>query len=311
MRLIRSRKVWYWTAAVVAVAAAAWLYRESYSFEVRELGVPMPGLAAADDGFSVVLVSDTHFSSGDRRRALRIAEAANALEPDVILLLGDYVNGSPDPRRSIAMTDLAQFAKSLRARHGVYAVTGNHEMWYGRAKVAAALEAGGASVITGRLLRIPLPSGGALQLVGVPDRKTERKYPFPEVAPRQPLLIAMHDPNSLPELPETYRSGFAVAGHTHGGQLRLYPGSGGTSWRQVFRYLSLKLGLAARESSEPIVFFDRGPTDYHGRKLYITSGLGTARLKLRLFCRPEIALVKLRSSPDRAETNFIEPLEIP
>ena len=312
MRLIRSRKVWYWIAVAAAViAAAGWLYLESSRIEVRTVNIHLPDLSPADDGFSVALLSDQHFGPGDRGRARRIAETANRLKPDAILLLGDYINGSPDPRRSISMPELAGFVKALRAPYGVYAVTGNHEMWYGRTRVVSALEAGGAAVITGRLVRLMLPSGGALQLVGVPDRKTERPHPFPGVSPREPLLIAMHDPGSILKLPAEYRRGFAVAGDTHGGQLRLYPGAGGTSWRQVFRYLSIELGIAKREDKEPIVFFDRWLTDYHGRKLYITSGIGTARLKLRIFCRPEIALLKLRSAPEKADTDFIKPLEIP
>ena len=310
MRLTRSRQVWYRTAAAVAAAAVVWLGSESFRIEVRTVDIQLPELSPADDGFRVALVSDQHFGPHDRGRARRIAEKVNSLAPDAILLLGDHVNGSPDPRRSIAMNDLAEFVKALKARCGVYAVTGNHEMWYGRTKVAAALKHGGAAVITGRRCDLPLPSGGRLQLVGLPDRKTERKYPFPEVAPRQPLLIAMHDPNSLLGIPAEYRRGFAVAGHTHGGQIRLAPGAGGMSWRHVFRYLSLKLGLSKREDKEPIVFFDRGPTVYRGRKLYITSGLGTARLKLRIFCRPEITLLKFRSAPG-ADAVYTQPLEIP
>ena len=311
MRLIRSRKVRYCAAAIIILAAVVWLVLESSSVEVRTVNIHLPNLTRADDGFSVALVSDTHFGPHDFDRARRIAAAADALEADAILLLGDHVNGDPDPRRSISMRDLAEFVKLLHAPQGVFAVTGNHEMWYGRTKVADALEKGGAAVITGRLVRLPLPSGAALQLVGLPDRRTERPVPFPAVAVQEPLLIAMHDPNSVLAFPEEYRHGFAVAGHTHGGQLRLLPGRYGASLRHIFRYLSFKLGLSKREDNEPVVFFDRGLTDYHGRKLYITGGLGMARLKLRTFCRPEIALLKLRSSPEQADTDFIKPVEIP
>ena len=117
MRLTRSRKVRYCSAAVAVIAAAAvWLYLESSTIEVREIGIPMPELAAADDGFSVALVSDQHFGPHDRGRARRIAATVNALDPDVILLLGDHVNGSPDPRRSIAMSELTEFVSQGRVR---------------------------------------------------------------------------------------------------------------------------------------------------------------------------------------------------
>ena len=308
---LKGKRVYLTVSAIIAAAAVVWLVRESSVIEIRTVNVHLPYLEAKDDGFSVALVSDTHFGAWDGGRARRIAAAVNALDADAVLLLGDYINGNFDRRRSIGMAELTKFVSSLRSRRGVFAVTGNHEMWYGRSRVAAALRAGGAEVITGKLRQLPLGSGGALQLVGLPDRKTERPYPFPRVPARQPLLIAMHDPGSIRKLPDEYRHGFAVAGHTHGGQMRLYPGKRGTSWRHIFSYLSIKLGLVRREDKEPVVFFDRGLTDYHGRKLYISSGLGMARLKVRMFCRPEIALLKLRHTPEQADTDFIQPLEIP
>ena len=90
MRLIRSRKVWYWTAVAV-IAAAVWVARESCCIEVRTVDIRLPHFDPADDGFSVALVSDQHFGPHDRGRARRIAETANSLKPDVILLLGDHV----------------------------------------------------------------------------------------------------------------------------------------------------------------------------------------------------------------------------
>ena len=305
------RKCALWIGvAVLLVVLAAFLRVGSTRVVVNEHEAHLPHLAPAADGLRVAVVSDPHFGSGDAGRAAMLAEKINRTDPDLILLLGDFVNGDPDLRRSISMAELTRFVGSLRARIGVFAVTGNHELWYGRDKVVSALREGGATVLVNESVTTTTPSGDPLQIVGLPDFSTE-EHPqaFPEVRPGLPTLIMMHDPRSANFVPQGI-DGFIVAGHTHGGQLRILPGGGErTSLRlAVVRIRNSTVGLPPEQ--HPYVLFDRGFTEYRGRRMFITSGLGLSRLPLRLFCPPEVVLFKFRSAPDAARNTFTIPEEL-
>ena len=287
-------------AAAVVAAAAIWLHHESSAVTVREIRVNLPYFSAADDGLSAAVLSDTHFSSGDAARAEEISRIVAELAPDMIFLLGDFVNGTPDPRDSLSMEELTRFAASLHAKYGVFAVTGNKEMWYGRDKVVDALRRGGVKILSGKTCFVALPSGRLLQLAGFPDHTTECGAKPPAVVPQTPTVALMHDARSAASMPE---HAFGVAGHTHGGQFRLIPNGGnGTSLRLFVLRLKKKLGMG-EPPKDSRTLFDRGFTSYKNRKVFITSGLGGERVRVRMFCPPEIVLMRLFAADERASKN--------
>ena len=305
--MIRAKKktVAYIAAAVLAVAAlAAWLYVESTSVIVREIRVNLPHFSADDDGFSVALLSDPHFGPDDAGQARKIARITKDLAPDMILLLGDYINGSPDKRNSMSMEELTDFFSSLRAPYGVFAVTGNHELWYDREQVENALKRGGATVLTGKSAFVTLPSGQRLRLAGMPDFGTELTVSPPTLTAGPPTIVLMHDPNSAKLIPG--HDVFGVAAHTHGGQFRMCPdGDDRTSLRLLVVRLKGKLNMIP---NRPVILFDRGFTSFNGRRIFITSGLGAERVRLRTFCRPEIVLMRLYAAdPEAAKDTYRIP----
>ena len=307
----RRKVIWWGVAAVLALAAALWLRIGSTKVIVNEQRVNLPHLAAADDGLRVALLSDPHFGPGDAGRAAMLADKLNKLDPDLILLLGDFVNGSPDHRRSLSLAELTRFVRSLKARCGVFAVTGNHELWYGRDEVNDALRQGGAAVLCNECVTIATPSGRPLQLVGLPDCTTEAPpEKFPATAPGVPLLMVFHDPLSAKYIPDGL-PGFCVAGHTHGGQLRMIPNGGDrSSLRLLMMRIKEKLGMLP-PYNRPYVLFDRGFTDYRGRRIFITCGTGVSRLPVRTFCPPEVVLLKLRvADPGAARQTYMIPEEL-
>ena len=307
----RGRVIAWSCAALPILAAALWLYIGSTRVVVNEQRVNLPHLDPADDGLRVAVLSDPHFGPGDAGRAAMLAAKLNALDPDLVVLLGDFVNGTPDRRRSLSLEELTRFVASLKSRYGVFAVTGNHELWYGRDAVADALLRGGAVVLNNRSVKIATPSGRGLRIVGLPDYTTEEPPDkFPAVEPGVPTLILMHDPNSARFVPEEL-DGFIIAGHTHGGQLRLYPGGGDrASLRLAASRVKNKLGLLP-DAMRPYILFDRGFTNWRGRKLFITVGAGSAQLGVRTFCPPEVALLKFYSAdPEAARIVYMTPEEL-
>lgn len=302
--------LWLAIAAICVAAAAIFLHIGSTRVVTIERQAHLPHLAAMDDGLRVAILSDPHFGPDDAGRAAMLAEKLNATDPDIIILLGDFVDGTPDHRKCMPMAELTRFARALRARCGVFAVTGNHELWYGRDEVVAALREGGATVLDNEFVTIATPSGSPLQIVGMPDYSTEEPpEKFPAIDRARPTLIMMHDANSARYVPEGV-DGLILSGHTHGGQLRFCPDGGDrTSIRLAVLRLKAKLGML-QPRKDNYVLFDRGFTEYNGHRIFITSGTGLSRLRLRLFCPPEVVLLKLRSDPDAVKNTFAKPEEL-
>lgn len=173
------------------------------------------------DGFRIVQISDIHIGSLlGRDFAARLVERVNALEPDLVAVTGDLVDGSV---RHLA-EEVAPFA-GLRARHGVFFVTGNHDCYSGAASWTRAVEGLGMQVLRNR--RVEVRRGDAVfDLVGVDDHHARLVGEGGEdvaraVAgrdPERPAVLLAHDPATFRR---ASREGIdlQLSGHTHGGQI--------------------------------------------------------------------------------------------
>jgi predicted MPP superfamily phosphohydrolase len=233
---------------------------------------------------SIALISDTHVGSPhvDARRMADIVQRTNALRPDLVVLLGDYV-GSHEPaserqeaERSEISTGLAAFGR-LQAPLGVAAVLGNHDSWYGLGPIVRALKAAGVTVLWNEHVIKSRP-GGAFVIAGLADDDTGNPdfTAALAAAPAIDTIVISHSPDPFPDMP----AGPAVmlAGHTHCGQVSVpFLGRPITPTRSGQRYAC-------------------GRTDEGGRILYTTGGVGTSLLPVRFRNPPEIVLLTLRAS---------------
>ena len=172
------------------------------------------------DGLKVVLVSDIHAGANPAEiwRVERIVKKTNAAKPDLILLLGDYTNGSVCESK-MGMDRLAKSFAKFSAPLGVYAVLGNHDTYYGttpiRKMLADAkiplLENSSAKVETGR---------GAFYLAGIADAQTRNYFMIPtfeNIPENADVIFLSHIPDVFAEMPKGCAAMFS--GHTHGGQI--------------------------------------------------------------------------------------------
>ncbi len=186
-----------------------------------EVEVPVAGLPPELDGLRVVHLSDLHVSATlGRRRVAAVVARVNALEPDLVALTGDLVDGSVD-----ALREDAAPLRDLRARLGVFFVPGNHEYYAGvEAWLAEARRLGMRTLLNAHVV---VEAGGArLVVAGVPDHRAAAFVPShrpdparalagaPEGAPR--LLLA-HQPRSA-DAALAAGADLVLCGHTHGGQ---------------------------------------------------------------------------------------------
>ncbi|MEZ5541846.1 MAG: metallophosphoesterase [Pseudomonadota bacterium] len=197
-------------------------YREATQLaRVREIELPLAGLPAVLHGFHIVQLSDIHLGptiKGDYLAA--IVERSNALAPDLVAITGDLVDGLT----SDLMADVAPLTR-LRARHGSWFVTGNHEYYWGPREWLALLPTLGVNVLV-NAHRVIEHDGARLLLAGVTDYSAGRYLPDHDSDPRRARtgaadadvsLLLAHQPRSAYA---GAAAGFDVqlSGHIHGGQ---------------------------------------------------------------------------------------------
>jgi uncharacterized protein len=175
------------------------------------------------DGIKVVQLSDFHYDglllSDDLLN--QAIEVTNQVEPDLIVLTGDYVTHSPKP-----IDHLAQQLRRLQSRAGVYAVLGNHDLELpdSKTKISTALTNAGIHVLWNQ---VAYPFGKDFAIVGLPDFWSSEFAPssvLDGIDPAIPRLVLSHNPDSAIDL-QSWRVDLQLSGHTHGGQI-VIPGVG-------------------------------------------------------------------------------------
>jgi predicted MPP superfamily phosphohydrolase len=244
--------------------------------EVPEVDVRLPRLPAALSGFTVVQLSDVHIGPTIGRSFLEhVVEKSNAQKPDAIVITGDLVDGSVASLRQ----HVEPLAK-LKARHGVFFVTGNHEYYSGVDEWLTELERLGIRVL--RNERVSLGDGAAsIDLAGVDDQHArgfgpghgpDYDKPFIGRDPERELIVLAHQPSQIARLAAA-RPGLQLSGHTHGGQI----------W---------PFGALVRLNQPYIAGLHRHDD---ATQIYVSRGTGYWGPPMRLFCPAEIS--KLVLSP--------------
>jgi uncharacterized protein len=225
-------------------------------------------------------------------RIEQIVETANALAPDLTVLLGDYVASMRRFRSDIVpIPDWSKALARLRAPLGVYAILGNHDWWEDPQGVRAGLEKNGIEVLENRAIRLR-DGSRRFWLAGLGDQlaiRTGQGYvgvddlPLtlrPTLGDRDPVILLAHEPDIFVRVPD--RVTLTLSGHTHGGQVKL-PFIGRpvipSRYGQRFAYGHIVEG---------------------GRNLIVSSGLGMTGLPIRFMVPPEIALVTLTAPAERS-----------
>lgn len=242
---------------------------------IEQVEVPMARLGPALDGLRIVQISDLHIGETLRRPFLeRVVREVNALQPDIVAITGDLVDGSVARLR-----DEVAPLQELRAPQGVYFVTGNHEYYHGAVAWVAELRRLGLTVLHNEH-RVIRRGSDALVLAGVTDLHGGQFDPrhacrpdlalagVPEGAPR--VLLA-HQPRTA-ALARGLGVDLQLSGHTHGGQ--------------IFPFMFFV------RLQQPVV---SGLKELSGIRVYTSRGTGYWGPPLRVGSAPEITVLTLRA----------------
>ncbi len=244
------------------------LWYEPQAIKLENLSVPV---AQFKKSLRLVQISDLHLNNFNRYFE-KVAAKVNALQPDLIMLTGDYL----EEERNIR--GVLDFLKELKAKHGIYAVQGNWEYWSRLEGENLRRHFAGVGV---KLLideRADLEiNGQSLSILGLdyPSSTDQLQRVQKGIDPQRFNLLLSHVPAFAHEQLHE-RIGLILSGHTHGGQVRLPFLPPFYLPRYSGRFIS---GLYH--------------VSHHRIPLYVSRGVGTSVLPVRFLCRPEIGLIEL------------------
>ncbi len=203
------------TAALVAGAAAVatlvlGLAHVARGPRVRRVEIPLPDLGV--DAYTIVQLTDVHIGAFlGHEFAARVVRDVNALSPDLVVITGDLVDG-----RLAELRPHVEPLRGLRARDGVFAVTGNHEYYWETEDWLVHLRSLGIRILRNEHVAI----GGAFQLAGVDDSTAGEDVPRAVRGrdPALPLVLLAHHPSTIARAAAAGVD-LQLSGHTHGGQL--------------------------------------------------------------------------------------------
>jgi len=233
--------------------------------------------ADGSDSVKIVAVSDVHLGSIIRKRSMRhLSVMINNEKPDIVLFLGDLLDGSIGP---VLRDDLLSYLTLPELKYGKYAITGNHEFMSDLKKSIPYIESKGIRMLSDEIVRLD----NGLQVAGRTDRTAMQGRPGGRASldsllagadPGAPLILLDHQPYDLSALTGTAVD-LQLSGHTHNGQI----------W--------------------PLTLITDSMFELsHGYKLFgrthviVSSGFGIWGPRMRLGTRPEILSITLRGKSE-------------
>ncbi|MGH6920114.1 MAG: metallophosphoesterase [Geminicoccaceae bacterium] len=268
--------------AAVLIAGGAFAVKafwiEPQSLVVTRADIALPQWPAEARPLQIAVLADIQ-AAGPHVTADRVAAVVaeiNALEPDLIVLLGDYVSQMRLSTSHVPPKATAAVLAKLRAPLGVHAVLGNNDWWLDGRYVRGLLEDVGIEVYENEAEPIDAGDGRRFWIAGLADLST-RAVDLPgtlaQVTDDAPVILLSHSPDVFPEVPG--RVALTLAGHTHGGQVNL-------------PYLG-RLIVPSRFGQR----YAYGHIIEDGRQMFVSSGIGNTILPMRYGVPPEIVLLRI------------------
>jgi predicted MPP superfamily phosphohydrolase len=228
-------------------------------------------------GLRIAVVSDLHTGAPfiNDQKLKDIVDRTNALNPDLIVLLGDYMSPNSWHSHRVEPEVTAAGLKGLKAPLGVYSVLGNHDWWYNGERVRRAFEQNGIRVLEDEVTEIKWHEK-SFWLVGLADLWTRPQHIEETIAkvPAGSTIIALtHNPDIFPSLPQSVP--LLIAGHTHGGQVNL-------------PFIGTPI-VPSRFGSK----YTAGHVFENGHHMFVTTGIGTSILPVRFRVTPEIVILTI------------------
>jgi predicted MPP superfamily phosphohydrolase len=240
----------------------------------------------AGQKLTISVIADLHAGGPNMgiERISHIVETSNALGPDIVMLLGDFVATHKFVTEPVPAPVWAAELSRLKAPLGVHAILGNHDWWFHESEIRLALKRVGIPVMENDAVLLGEP-GARFWLAGIGDQLAvplgqgrfrgadDLPATLAKIGSDEPVILMVHEPDIFTRVPD--RVSLTLAGHTHGGQVRVpfvWPAFVPSQYGARFAYGHIVEG---------------------GRDLIVSGGLGTSVVPMRVGVPPEIVHVEL------------------
>jgi hypothetical protein len=293
--LWRKRFVVYAVLFPVFLFFGLWAFwYEPSSLVVKNYDLKIKNWNPAHNNFKIAAISDVHGGSNyiNEDKIRKLVELTNEQNPDLIVLLGDFVSEQIFNPNELKMpvSSIADNLSGLKAKYGVFAVLGNHDFRYSLSRVRAELERVGIRVLDSEAVEIN-PNGQNLIILGLAEvLKINEWYPYAnesknalkETKADSNVLALVHNPDAIGivtgEFLVSENLRLVLAGHTHGGQVRL----------PLIGSLVVPSNYGQK--------YALGHITENGVNMFVTTGIGTSILPIRLGVPPEISILTVSAS---------------
>jgi len=265
---------------LLAMSVGIWsVFIEPNRLVIHSETIRIDGWPQELNGLHIAVLADIHTGGPfiDEMKLSDIVEKTNALQPDLIVLLGDYMSGNTWHGHRVEPEVTVAVLRNLHAPLGVFSVLGNHDWWYDGKKVRRAFEQDGLRVLDDEVVELNW-QGKSFWLVGLADVWTRPQHISETIAKTPPdatVIAITHNPDIFPNVPQ--RVPLLLAGHTHGGQVNI-------------PFLGTPIVPSAYGSK-----YTAGHVMENGHHLFVTTGIGISILPVRFRVPPEIVLLTIMS----------------
>ena len=222
-------------------------------------------------GIRIVFVGDFHIKPNQEKRLKTIINTINKQNPDIVLSVGDFVSGHQETM-TMSIEDIAKQLKNIKSKYGFYTVLGNHDWWQDGEHIKKILNKNGIAVLENSSSNIII-NEKSIYIAGIDDmttRKTDISTALENT--KKPVILLSHNPDIFPYVPLMVN--LTLAGHTHGGQVRL-PIIGALVVPSCYGNL-----------------YSQGLIIEKNKKMIVTKGIGNSILPIRFNCIPEIVFIE-------------------
>ncbi len=223
------------------------------------------------NGIKIVFLGDFHIRPNQEKRLERIIEPVNTENPDIIVSVGDFAAGHTHSS-TMPIENIAKDLSKMQAKYGFYTTLGNHDNWYGKEEVINALMQNGIKVLDNESAKLNI-NEKTVYIAGIEDMITGNADIQKALsATETPTILLSHTPDIFPKV--SWDVNLTLAGHTHGGQVRL-PLIGAIVVPSAFGNK-----------------YSQGLIEKNGKKMIVTKGIGNSILPIRFNCVPEIVVIE-------------------
>ncbi len=278
MSILRKFLIIFLLGLLVLTANQA-IFIEPDQLIVKRVSLTVPHWDDKLENAKFIILADIHAGAPfiDRKKLKEIVNIVNKEKPDFIFLLGDYLIKNVLGGNSIKAEIIAEELGKLKASKKIIAVLGNHDWWCGGEEVWQSFEKANIVVLENNSIKVNY-NNKSFWVSGLADlvtRKPDLNKTFKDIKDKDPIILLTHVPDMFPSIPQ--KVSLTLAGHTHGGQVTLpFVGS-----------LIVPSEYGQRYAEGHIVENDK--------HLFVSSGIGTSILPVRLGNPPEIVVLTLKN----------------